>query len=143
MIINQNLASLINLSKPTQEDMKLRVLPQPLRAFSATHTILRNLQRSGMKPAIRLFALPLAYSPFQPLSNAIWAPSVHMSSAAAWLTLSPLQTKGSCFSLLRFLIVPPLQASSMSSPHSAPVCVFAHILPLLRGPRVSTTNFPW
>lgn len=39
-------------SEQTQENMKLTVLPQPLHAFSTTHTILRNLQRS-MKPAFQ------------------------------------------------------------------------------------------
>lgn len=62
-------------------------------------------QRSSIKPVFGLVALLFAYSPFQPLSNVIWAPSVHMMSAAAWLTPSPLQTKGSRFSSPRLSIV--------------------------------------
>lgn len=38
-------------------------------------------QRSSIKPVFGLVALLFAYSPFQPLSNVIWAPSVHMMSA--------------------------------------------------------------
>lgn len=44
----------------------------------------------------QLFALLLAAS--QPPSNVVWALSIHMMSAAAWLTTSPLQTQGSCIS---------------------------------------------
>lgn len=83
-------------------------------------------QRSSIKPAFQLSALLLAYSPSQPLSNVIWALSVHMMSAAAWLTLSPLQTKGSCFPGWDLaLFVSPLQLSSMSPPHPALLCIFA------------------
>lgn len=105
VIISQNLEKYDHSN--TGMDVVASLTAAASRVLNCPHDPPRpsSPQRFSIKPVFGPVALLFAYSPFQPLSNVIWAPSVHMMSAAAWLTTSPLQTKGSRFSSPRLAIV--------------------------------------